>query len=80
MKRTLGIWLLAGGVIVLFTGCATTQPPQDATAYYDRGVDYYRKGQYDKAISDFNRALEINPRYAEAYINRGITYRSQRPV
>jgi tetratricopeptide (TPR) repeat protein len=28
---------------------------------------YYDKGQYDKAISDYNKAIEINPRFAEAY-------------
>jgi hypothetical protein len=26
-----------------------------------------RKGQNDIAISDYNRAIEINPKYAEAY-------------
>jgi tetratricopeptide (TPR) repeat protein len=36
----------------------------------------YAKGkdQYDKAISDFNKAIEINPRFAEAYRNRGLAY------
>ena len=29
---------------------------------------------YDRAISDYNKALEINPRYAKAYCNRGIAY------
>lgn len=30
--------------------------------------------QYEQAISDFNKALEINPKYADAYYNRGYTY------
>ena len=38
------------------------------------GNDYAKKGQYDRAISDFNKALEINPRDGEAYSNRGIAY------
>ena len=29
------------------------------------------KGQYDKAIADFNKALQINPMLAVAYGNRG---------
>ena len=32
------------------------------------------KSQYDKAISDYTKAIEINPRFAEAYYNRGLAY------
>jgi len=35
---------------------------------------YEKKGQYDKAISDYNKAIEINPGYAAAYNNRGAAY------
>jgi tetratricopeptide (TPR) repeat protein len=30
--------------------------------------------QYGKAVADYNKALEINPNYAEAYNNRGFVY------
>jgi tetratricopeptide (TPR) repeat protein len=30
--------------------------------------------QYDQAISDFNKAIEIDPRLAHAYNNRGWAY------
>ena len=43
-------------------------------AYFSRGLGYGAKGQYDKAISDYTKAIEINPRYAEAYSNRGVAY------
>ncbi len=64
-------------VLALITtiGCATQQPViKSADAYLYRGLAYAKKGQHDKAISDFNKALEINPKYAEAYFNRGITW------
>jgi tetratricopeptide (TPR) repeat protein len=67
--------------IVLFFlfSCASTQPKQDesrdAKFYNNRGIAYGEKGQYDQAISDFNKAIEINPRYNKAYNNRGIVYR-----
>jgi Flp pilus assembly protein TadD len=32
------------------------------------------KGQYDKAISDYTKAIEINPRDAVTYTNRGLAY------
>jgi lipoprotein NlpI len=48
--------------------------PRDASAYNERGIAYKEKGQYDKAISDYNMAIEINPRLSEAYNNRGLAY------
>lgn len=46
-------------------------PDLQAAAYLKRGVAYRLKGQFDKAIADYNAALRINPHYAEAYNNRG---------
>jgi tetratricopeptide (TPR) repeat protein len=37
--------------------------PGDAKAYYHRGVAYYNKGQYDEAIADFNKSIELDPNY-----------------
>jgi tetratricopeptide (TPR) repeat protein len=45
-----------------------------AEAYNSRDWAYKEKGQYDKAISDYNKAIEINPRLVEAYNNRGLAY------
>jgi tetratricopeptide (TPR) repeat protein len=38
---------------------------------------HYEQGKPDLALSDYNKALNINPRYAEAYLNRGILYAGQ---
>jgi tetratricopeptide (TPR) repeat protein len=46
-------------------------------AYYNRGVGYRNKGQYDQVISDYNKAIEINPKYALAYYNMGCIYSFQ---
>lgn len=43
-------------------------------AYNDRGVAYHRKGQIDKAISDFNDAIRLDPNNAAAFNNRGSIY------
>ena len=39
-------------------------------AYTDRGAAYYNKGQYDRAIENYDRALKIKPDYAMAVKNR----------
>lgn len=53
------------------------EPSMDAEAYYNRGIAYDNKGEYDRAIADYNKALEINPRHAGAYNNRGLAYYSK---
>ena len=45
-----------------------------ADEHNDRGIMYSEKGQYDLALAEFNKALEISPLSAERYNNRGITY------
>jgi tetratricopeptide (TPR) repeat protein len=44
-------------------------------AYYNRGSEYSDKGDYDRAISDYNEAIRINPKYVKAYNSRGQAYR-----
>jgi tetratricopeptide (TPR) repeat protein len=64
--------------IPLLLSCASTQQKQveskDAKFYNNRGVAYFAKGEYDQAISELNKAIEINPSYVEAYDNRGCAY------
>ncbi|MGH6854589.1 MAG: tetratricopeptide repeat protein [Aestuariivirga sp.] len=45
-----------------------------ATAYNNRGFAYYDKGEYDRAIADFDKAIALNPKYAKPYNNRGFAY------
>ena len=72
-------WIILSIVISLLFSCASTQPKQsesgDAKFYNSRGIAYGQKGQYDQAISNFNRAIELNPNDNKAYNNRGIVYR-----
>ncbi len=65
--------------IAMSLSCASNRAVQSkqAEAYFNLGTEHLRQGEYDRAISGFNKALEINPRYAEAYLNRGIAYRNK---
>jgi len=46
-----------------------------ATAFDNRGVAYRLRGEYDRALQDYEQALQLNPSNANAYNNRGIIYR-----
>ena len=71
-----------GQPLVIGTGTALTTTavilsiPEEAKAesaefYFNRGVDKYFAGDYYGASSDYNKAIEINPKYAPVYIHHG---------
>jgi len=66
---------------VIVSGCsAVIQAGQDnprrlATAFNNRGVAHKFKGEYDRALEDYEQAILLNPSFANAYNNRGVIYR-----
>lgn len=44
----------------------------EAATYVNRGVLLMRRGENDKAVSDYKRALKLQPALPEAYINYGV--------
>ncbi len=44
------------------------------SAHYDQGITYLQKGKLNKAISEFNKAVELNPENPDVYYNRGLAY------
>ena len=48
--------------------------PHKARPYNNRGNSYVLQGNFIQAISDYNKAIEINPDFAEAYTGRGFAY------
>ena len=45
-----------------------------AAKHYNRGVIYYLRKEYDLAIADLNRAIELEPQFICAYFNLGNVY------
>ncbi len=44
----------------------------NAGAFKDRGIERMKKGDDEGAIADFERAIEINPKEADAFYNMGL--------
>ena len=47
-----------------------THKSNDTESYYNRGIAYYEKREYDKAIADFSEVIKREPDHADAYILR----------
>ncbi len=50
---------------------AAADEPTAASGFYERGQSYDKKDEYDKAIADYSKAIEINPKFGMAYYMRG---------
>lgn len=80
----------SGEALDLFTAAieATPQEPECVVegtayqavalswAYYYRGGVYYYRGDLDQALSEVNKAIELDPDYARAYRGLGTIYRA----
>ena len=42
-----------------------------AEKYFKLGVEKYNKKDYQGAIADYDKAIELNPKYFDAYYKRG---------
>ena len=60
--------------LVVALACAQLAWADAASDAYDEGARLLREGQHRDAIPAFDKALRLNPRYAEAYNARGVTY------
>jgi tetratricopeptide (TPR) repeat protein len=46
----------------------------DATDFYERGLAYYDKRQYQLSVEDYTQAIRLKPNYADALGNRCSSY------
>lgn len=48
-----------------------------ASLFVVRGLQYSIQSDYDRAIADFNEAIRLDPKSADAFVGRGEVYRLQ---
>jgi tetratricopeptide (TPR) repeat protein len=65
--------LLAGNL-----GLASDRAAREARALRVRGIAAYRNGDLNGAIADLDRALDLDPKFLPAYIDRSIIFYRQR--
>jgi len=57
---------------------AMGHPPNQAEFYTQRGMVYAEKGKQERALADYNKALELDSVYASAYDKRSVLYLYQK--
>jgi len=53
---------------------ALGKSPHNARPINNRGLGYSNQGNFTQAMFDYNKAIEIDPKFTDAYINRGNIY------
>jgi len=86
------LWIIAGVIItvigiirlvVFFMGNSSdntektsVNEPVDLNGYNNRGKFYLEKRNYDLAITDFTKVIDMDVNYVPAYVSRGFAYES----
>jgi len=70
-----------GLALVTFNSCSSKPQPAEVKAevinaetYFTRGAEYFKKGDYDKALEDYNQAIKLDSNLSEIYVLRGEAY------
>src|SRR5215471_19185886 len=64
------------GCTALINSGAQT-PRSLVIAYNNRGNAYMAKGEYDRAVQDYDQSIKLDPNYARAFNNRGVAYQKK---
>src|SRR5947207_13786226 len=64
-------------LVLLFFGVAPAADDAGADRALRRGISRYGRSDYDGALSDFNKAIELKPELADAYLQRGKVLHAQ---
>jgi tetratricopeptide (TPR) repeat protein len=59
---------------LLLSACAAKPRP---LAHYQRGIDYHGKGQWEDAIREYQRAIDLDPADPDPRFNLGVLYQDR---
>jgi len=59
--------------LVTLPGCGSSKEQQAVDAH-DRGREHFLKGEFDKAIEEYDEAIRLDPECSDAHLDRGTCY------
>jgi tetratricopeptide (TPR) repeat protein len=69
--RQISVWK---NTFSLWTYVIEDEPKKAPIAYNNRGRFFYSRGQFARAIEDFNNAITLDPSSFKAFLNRGAAF------
>jgi OOP family OmpA-OmpF porin len=79
MKKTVLCCVIVAIALMLGQAGLAKEKPA-AQDWLNQGIALQQKGVHGEAIKSFTEAINLDPRLAEAYFNRGRSYRADRPT
>ena len=66
------LWWTVLSLLMWSVGFVETSSAQTtATDHFNKGIEWLNEGETDKAIPEFSKAIELDPKMADAYYQRG---------
>jgi len=73
--KTVAIVFAALAMIALAACPAPKSPEQQASAHYQRGMDFMQNDRLTDALTELEKAVEIYPEYTDAHFQLGLAYK-----
>lgn len=64
--------------VILAVLCPQTLAQTTAQDWIDQGVSLYSQGKYNESIQSFEKAINLDPKNADAWYNKGVVLYNQR--
>src|SRR3990167_8898039 len=74
MMKHLRLGIFLSAICFCFLSGMVNAAAEDVQSYIEKGEAYSKKGQSDKAIAEFNKALELDPKNARVFNDRGLEF------